>query len=171
MAADSRRPRARRAPGPTSRRPAAAARSRTAAAQPRHSTAWVRGAILASILVMLAVTIVPTARSVIRQHSQISALQDSIATQQADVARDQAELARWKDPAYVEQQARERLKFVRPGERSYGVIDPAGDKVALPSGTTVAAPQSSSNRPWYGQVWQSVQLADRPTAGMEPVAP
>ncbi|MDQ2758355.1 MAG: septum formation initiator family protein, partial [Actinomycetota bacterium] len=146
------------------------ARSRTAPAEPRQSTAWVRGAILASILVMLAVTIVPTARSVIRQRSQISALQDTISAQQADVTQRQAELARWNDPAYVEQQARERLKFVRPGERSYGVIDPPGDKATVPSGTTVAAPQSSSNRPWYGQMWQSVQLADRPSAGMAPVA-
>ncbi|MEO3936273.1 septum formation initiator family protein [Dermatophilaceae bacterium Soc4.6] len=171
MGADRRRPGTRRAPAPAGRRPSSAARSRTVPPEPRQATAWVRGAILASMLVMLAVTIVPTARSVIRQRSQISALHESIAVQQDDVVQRQAELARWKDPAYVEQQARERLKFVRPGERSYSVIDPSAGKVTVPSGATIAAPQSSSTRPWYGQIWQSVQLADRPTAGMEPVAP
>lgn len=130
-----------------------------------------RGAVLATILVMLAVTIIPTARSVIRQRSEISALKERIASQQGDVASLTQEQQRWQDPAYVEQQARERLKFVKPGERSYSVIDPAKQPAQMPSGAVVAAPSSQGSSPWYGQLWQSVQLADKPTAGMEPVDP
>ena len=33
---------------------------------------------------------------------------------------------RWKDPAYVETQARERLMFVYPGDITYLVIDDVG---------------------------------------------
>ncbi len=120
---------------------------------------------------MLLVTLVPTARSVIRQRSQIAQLHSTIAAQEADVAAQQAELDRWKDPAYVEQQARERLKFVKPGEKSYSVIDPSTQAPSLPAGASVAAPGSSGTLPWYGALWQSVQLADQPTAGMEPVGP
>ena len=174
MAEDRTRPRARsgvRAGARPHVRPSSAARSRTAPAEPRGGAGWVRGAVLATIFVMLAVTLVPTARSVIRQRSQIAALTSTIATQQQDVTALTAEQKRWTDPAYVQQQARERLKFVKPGERSYSVIDPATQAPTLPSGTTVAAPSSSGTLPWYGQVWESVELADRPTAGMEPVDP
>ncbi|GAA1882247.1 FtsB family cell division protein [Lapillicoccus jejuensis] len=159
-------------PGPAARRPAEASRGRTPQpVEPTSSKAWVRGAVLATIVVMLLVTLVPTARSVIRQRSQIAQLHSTIAAQEADVAAQQAELARWQDPAYVEQQARERLKFVKPGEKSYSVIDPADAAPSLPSGASVAAPSSSGTLPWYGALWKSVQLADQPTAGMEPVAP
>lgn len=134
-----------------------------------ESSGWVRGAVLLSIIVLLAVTLLPTARSVIRQRSEISALQDKITTQTSTVEDLRVELDRWKDPAYVEQQARERLKFVRPGELSYSVIDPTQAAPTIPSGAVVAAPSSSGNAPWYGQLWTSMQLADRPTAGMDPV--
>lgn len=132
-----------------------------------ESSGWVRGAVLLSIIVLLAVTLLPTARSVIRQRSEISALQDKITTQTSTVEDLRVELDRWKDPAFVEQQARERLKFVRPGELSYSVIDPT-QAAPIPSGAVVAAPSSSDNVPWYGRLWTSMQLADHPTAGMDP---
>ena len=30
----------------------------------------------------------------------------------------------------------------------------------------VAAPMANDSAPWYGKVWQSIQIADRPTAGL-----
>lgn len=170
------RPAARPAARPSARparatRPGSSARALTVGPDPRESPSWVRGAVLLSIIVLLAVTLLPTARSVLRQRSEISALQDKIATQTSTVEALKVEQERWKDPAYVEQQARERLKFVRPGELSYSVIDPTKAAPTIPSGAVVAAPSSSGNQPWYGQLWTSMQLADRPTAGMDPVAP
>jgi cell division protein FtsB len=152
-----------------SSRPGTAARSRTVTPQPRTSNAWVRGAILATIVVMLAVTLLPTARSLIRQRAEIGALQDKVVTQQQSVADLRKEQERWNDPAYVEQQARERLKFVKVGDRSYSVIDGTKQAPKAPTGTLVAAPSADSDSPWYGQVWKSVQLADQPAAGMAPV--
>ncbi len=128
-----------------------------------------RGAVLATILVVLAVTLIPTARSVIRQRSDIAALQEKVVDQQASVVELRRQQARWADPAYVEQQARERLKFVKVGDRSYSVIDPSTQQPAVPSSAVVAAPAADANAPWYGQVWQSMLLADQPSAGMAPV--
>jgi hypothetical protein len=70
----------------------------------------------------------------------------------------QKEQARWNDDAYVMQQARERLKFVKVGEKSYTVIDGKPSTKALPGVAT--APAASSDHPWYGQLWESVQVAD-----------
>lgn len=120
-------------------------------------------AILASIFVMLAVTLIPTLRSTLGQRSQINALNGHLADQREQVAALQREQQRWSDPAFVEEQARERLKFVRVGETSYTVIDaqeaPAeagGPKIAAP------APATSANSPWYGKLWSSVVIADTP---------
>jgi cell division protein FtsL len=128
-----------------------------------------RWVILGAIAVVLLVTLVPTARSLARQRAEIDALATQVAQQQSQVASLQAEQERWTDPAYVEQQARDRLKFVKVGDRSYTVIDPLEAARPPVSGASVAAPQANGDAPWYGQIWQSVQLADRPTAGMLPV--
>lgn len=119
---------------------------------------------------VLAITLVPTARSLARQRAEIAALRERVATQHADVEALRAEQARWQDPAYVEQQARERLKFVKVGDRSYTVLDPAETERTTPAGATVAAPKSDPDVPWYGRLWQSVRLADQPTAGLVPVS-
>lgn len=151
-------------------RPAPASRGRTAAGPPeRTSKAWVRGAVLVTILVVLAVTLAPTARSLLRQRGDLAALQEKVVQQQQSVTDLQREQARWADPAYVEQQARERLKFVKVGDRSYSVIDPATELPKPPASAVVAAPKADANAPWYGQVWQSMRLADQPSAGMAPV--
>ena len=75
-----------------------------------------RSCVLASIFVLLAVTLVPTLRSYLRQQGDIDALRGAGGEQRQGREELQKEQARWNDPAYVEQQARERLKFVKVGE-------------------------------------------------------
>ena len=62
--------------------------------------------------------------------------------------------ALWKDPAYIEVQARERLKFVRVGDRAYTVIDPSAGDASAPAAErpVVAAPMANAASPWYGKV-------------------
>lgn len=123
-----------------------------------------RVVVLASIFVLLAVTLVPTLRSYLRQQGDIEQLRSQVGTQRKDVAALQKEQARWNDDAYVMQQARQRLKFVKVGEKSYTVID---GKAAVTKTPGVAkAPAASNDYPWYGQLWDSVQAADAgPPAG------
>jgi len=130
----------------------------------------VRWLALAVIALVLSITLAPTARSLMRQRAEIAALQDKVAQQQRDVETLRAESERWADPAYVEQQARQRLKFVKVGDRSYTVIDPAEEQKKLPTEATVAAPNASADSPWYGRMWESARLADQPTSGLVPVA-
>ena len=150
-------------------RPAPSARAKDIAASGARSTR-VRWLALAVIAVVLAITLTPTARSLMRQRAEIAALQDKLAQQQRDVEALRADSERWADPAYVEQQARQRLKFVKVGDRSYTVIDPAEEEKKLPSEATVAAPNTSADAPWYERMWQSARLADQPTSGLVPVA-
>jgi cell division protein FtsB len=131
----------------------------------RASRAVLRLVVLASIAVLLAVTLVPTLRSYLRQQGQIDALRQDVTAQRAEVAALQKEQARWNDDAYVMQQARERLKFVKVGEKSYTVID--GKPAAKAVSGVASTPAASSDNPWYGRLWESVQVAD---AGPAPAA-
>lgn len=137
------------------RQAAAAARS----ARDRKATRSLRRIlVLASIFVLLAITLVPTLRSYLRQQGDIDAMREQVATQQRQVEELQKEQARWNDNAYVEQQARERLKFVMVGDRSYTVID--GDPEQPETPGVAAAPKSKQHSPWYGRVWESAKVAD-----------
>ena len=128
-----------------------------------------RGVVLASIVVLLAVMLVPTLRSYLRQQGEIDALRGQVGDQRSQVSDLQKEQARWNDDAYVQQQARERLKFVKVGEKSYTVIDGKQSAKALPGVAT--APADSSGHPWYGQLWESVRMADAGPAANTSTSP
>jgi hypothetical protein len=115
--------------------------------------------------VILAIALIPALRSTLSQQGQINGLRDRIAHQRETVAALQQEQQKWNDPAYVEQQARERLKFVRVGEKSFTVIDGEAPP-DLSGGAQIAAPATTSAAkiPWYGQLWQSMVIADTPAA-------
>ena len=101
---------------------------------------------------------------------QIDALQEQVTQQRTTVEQLQKEQARWNDNAYVEQQARERLKFVKPGDRSYTVID--GDPKVAETPGVASAPASKQDSPWYGRIWESAKVADAGTAGSaQPTTP
>jgi cell division protein FtsB len=148
-------------------RPAAAARARRPSQEPGTPRSIKNLVILASIFVILAIALVPAVRSTLNQQGQINALRDRIAQQRQTVAALQQEQRQWADPAYVEQQARQRLKFVRVGEKSYTVID--GDPTPdLSGGAQIAAPAklSTASIPWYGQLWASMVIADTPPSAL-----
>ena len=138
------------------------------ATERRASRAVLRAVVLASIAVLLAITLVPTLRSYLHQQGQIDSLRAQVGEQRNDVAQLQKEQARWNDDAYVMQQARERLKFVKVGEKSYTVID--GKPSAKAISGVATAPAASSTHPWYGQLWESVQLADTGPSAATPAA-
>ncbi|KGN32815.1 septation ring formation regulator EzrA [Knoellia sinensis KCTC 19936] len=117
----------------------------------------VRRVTLGVLLLFLVVLVGPTLKAYLQQRSDISALRDKVAQQRVTVDELQAEQARWEDPAYVEQQARTQLKFVKVGEKSYTVLDP---KQRDTSGSI--AHRTDTVEPWYDTVWSSMQAADVP---------
>lgn len=154
-----------------SRRPAPAGARRRVTK--RTGVSPLRVAILAAILVILSITLVPTIHSYLHQRSQIGALQQHIEHQRQEVKDLQQQRARWNDPQYVEQRARQRLKFVFPGEKSYTVLDDRGKRPASTGEPGVAEVNRTTQhqKPWWSQVWTSVQLADSGAHQQTPTAP
>jgi cell division protein FtsB len=121
-----------------------------------------RAVVLVAVLSFLAVLLGSTVAAYVGQRADIAALREKVSAQEQDVAALQAERERWRDPAYVEQQARQRLKFVKPGERSYTVLDPEPEPGTEDPVATMAGPQE--RLPWYETVWESTRTADAPGA-------
>jgi len=135
---------------------AASWRGRLTAARGNRRT--VRKVALGVVVLFLVVLVAPTLRAYLQQRSDIDAMRDKVAQQRVTVEELQAEQARWEDAAYVEQQARTRLKFVKVGEKSYTVIDPE-----VRDTTGSIAHSTDSSEPWYDTIWASMQAADVPS--------
>ncbi len=125
-----------------------------------------RVVVLGAVMAVLAVLLAPALRSYLAQQQQIDALRGHVREQEAQVSQLEKERAAWNDPAYVKAQARDRLKFVMPGERAYTVIDPGPQAAAKSSPVRAAASTARSDRSWFGDVWRSAQIAGgAPAAG------
>lgn len=157
----SSRPGAKRPPQRT--RAVAATGSPTAPGTGRRHTPphlWRLGALIV-LLGFLALFLTPTLRGYLDQRAAISRAEQQVAAEQDRIAGIEAELERWEDDAFVEQQARERLRFVKPGEVAFSVLDDTGEELSEPlSGMTPVTEDVHANRPWYGQVWESVITAN-----------
>ena len=133
--------------------------AQSGAAQPAERARFTsRAAVLAVVLCAIALSLAYPVREYIAQRRQIDQLQAQSAQTAAQLARLQAEAARLNDPAYIEQQARDRLHYCMPRQTCYVII---GGQPASNAGRAAAA---VAGTPWYERLWSSVQQADRQPA-------
>ncbi|MGX9883431.1 FtsB family cell division protein [Streptomyces sp. NPDC002276] len=121
--------------------------------QARRSRLTGRAALLALVLCSLIVALAYPIRQYVSQRAEISDLerQQAQAEQRVEQLRDLK--ARWQDDSYAEQQIRQRLHYVMPGETGYIVIDPDAAKQSR-------AELGAADRPWYSNVWDGVDKSD-----------
>jgi cell division protein FtsB len=131
--------------------------------QPRRGSALTtRAAVLGVIVCALVLALTYPLRAYFAQRAEISGLERDRRAAQQRVDDLEWRRDRWQDPAYVEAQARARLRYVRPGETSYIVIAPMPTPtVAAPAGR----PGAGADDPWYDRLWSTVEVA-----GEEPKA-
>ena len=119
-----------------------------------------RALVLGAALVLLVVVLAAPVHRYLSARSGVSQAAVQQAQDQKQVAQLQQQLKQWDDPAYVEQQARQRLQFALPGETTYVVITPG-----KPSNTKGATPTDTSaatlpGQTWNQRLWGSLQAAD-----------
>ena len=122
------------------------------------------------VLAVLAVSYASSMRAYLEQKEHLAALRASIADSQENIADLKREKRRWRDPAYVEAQATERLSWVKPGEIAFQVID--ADGRPLDHEETLSDPDSIAvlNEPaWWETAWQSMEAAGHPEDVPQPV--
>ncbi|POX50529.1 acyl-phosphate glycerol 3-phosphate acyltransferase [Streptomyces sp. Ru71] len=121
--------------------------------QARRSRLTGRAALLALVVCSLIVALAYPMRQYVSQRADIAELQRQKQQAQQRVEQLRDLKARWQDDAYAEQQIRQRLHYVMPGETGYVVIDPDAARQAHTE-------PGSADRPWYSNVWDGVDKAD-----------
>lgn len=110
-----------------------------------------RAAILAVVVFALGLSVAVPLQNYLGQRADIAevrAHQDVLVEQVAELQRRRDLLS---DPHHVEAQARERLRYVYPGDTPY--------VVQLPSPPTAASdPEQATeaSEPWYTRLWRSI---------------
>jgi cell division protein FtsB len=117
---------------------------------------------LAVVLVSITVLLAPSVRIFIEQRAELAALQADIAAKKDSHEQLTKELARWDDPAYIKQQARDRIFYVMPGEKRYMVTGAEG----LGESDEHASATAPEDLPWVDALWNSMTRAatDAPAA-------
>lgn len=131
------------------------------------------GRLLVLGLAMGVVTLLlaPNVHTYLEQRAEISALREDIAARATQQEIYTAELARWDDPAYIKQQARDRVSMLMPGETGYWVYGaeelkakdgaPAGSADAAKdpgaASTTAKDATSVTEQPWVDSLLQAVR--------------
>lgn len=109
-----------------------------------------RAAILAVLVLAIGMSVAVPLQNYLGQRADIA----EVRTHQEVLAGKVAELQRRRellsDPHHTEAQARERLRYVHPGETPY--------VVQLPSQTAAAVPEQPTEprEPWYTWLWRSI---------------
>ncbi|MEU5158835.1 septum formation initiator family protein [Streptomyces sp. NPDC020875] len=122
--------------------------------QARRSRLTGRAAFLALIVCSLVVALAYPMRQYVSQRGEISEQRDRRAEAEQQVERLRDEKARLRDDMYIRRLAREHLHYVEPGETGYTMIDPEAAERRRTD-------QGSGDRPWYSNVWEGVDTADR----------
>jgi len=145
--------------------------------QPASRLLTVRSLVLLLVIGFAFSLVVPTVRSFLAQRAEVTALEREVEAARALDADLQAERERWKDPAFVAMNARERLAYVLPGEVAYRVVDPelarSDPEEAEAEPLEPELPASGiltpdAEQPWFSSIWESVQVAGGlPEGGLE----
>ncbi|WP_343319717.1 septum formation initiator family protein [Arthrobacter sp. TMP15] len=127
------------------------------------------GRLLVLGLTMAVVTLLlaPNVHTFLEQRAEIASLHEDIAAKESQQSAYKSELARWDDPAFIKQQARDRVSMLMPGETGYWVygangveaLDDSVDaaKAAAAQATTAKNATAIQVDPWVDSLWEAVQ--------------
>jgi cell division protein FtsB len=119
-------------------------------------------------LVVLGVAVLaPSVGTYVEQRQKIAAMQESVQVTKDEIASLERERERWKDPAYITTQARERLYYTKPGEVRFLVIDDLEDEETPQDPAPVSAEVEEKKSDWIGGLLRSLVGAGTAQSAME----
>lgn len=133
--------------------------------------------IMMGLVVLAAFVLVPTVGTYLGQRQQIAALERAVELSREEVADLERQRERWRDPAYITTQARERLYYVRPGEVVYLVDNDLPPELLPQDQAPVSDEVEQTRTDWMTQLVRSVteaglaQTVKAPTIGVPDPTP
>lgn len=113
-----------------------------------------RTVALLAVLFIAALIMAQPLQLLLEQQSDIAQAQQQLDQEHERQKELATQLERWEDPAYVQQQARERFNMVMPGERKYMVLNDGDDDEDAEPG--VAPLDEDLEMGWADRLWGSV---------------
>ena len=115
--------------------------------------------IMLGLVVLAVFVLVPTIGVYVGQQQQIAAVKSSVKLTTDEVADLEAQRERFKDPAYITTQARERLYYGLPGEVVYLVDDDLPAALTPQEQQPVDKDVTRTRTDWMAQLVRSVTAA------------
>ncbi|WP_194793097.1 FtsB family cell division protein [Raineyella fluvialis] len=144
--------------------PVSADAADSSAARAVGPSAALRLVLLGTVVGVLLISAAVSLQIYFRQQHQMASLGAEVTQRQQAIDELHRQLSAWDDPAYVRQQARQRLGWVMPGETGYRVIGSDGKPL---EGAQLDSQRSDQATPatdaWWMKMWGSTATADRPT--------
>ncbi|AQU68352.1 septum formation initiator family protein [Streptomyces niveus] len=122
--------------------------------QARRSRLTGRAAFLVLVVCSLIVALAYPMRQYVSQRGEIAEQQRLTHEARKRVEELRDEKARLQDDAYIQRLAREHLHYVMPGETGYIMSDPRAAEERRTD-------QGAADRPWYSNLLDGVDSADR----------
>ncbi|MBH0122403.1 septum formation initiator family protein [Rhodococcus sp. CX] len=131
-----------------------------------------RAVVLALVVCGLALTLAMPLRTYVGQRAEADRVEAERVALEQEIAALREQKAHIEDPAWIRAQARERLRFVMPGDTPY--------QVQLPGDGRLVDEEKIQERPstgaWYSDLWRSVsepppEPEPEPVPRQMPVAP
>jgi len=114
--------------------------------------------IMLGLVILAVIVLAPSLRLVFEQQAQLAQLTTTVQTQKDAVKELESDVGRWSDPAYVEAQARDRLKYVFPGDFTYSVKGD-GTEITTTDGAPISTEIQTTQVDWVHTVVSSLFTA------------
>ena len=119
-----------------------------------------RALVLGLVVALLLGSYVSSLHAWWTQRAEIETKRAEIAALEQNIESIEREYERWRDDAFIEQQARERFGWVMPGEVGYKVIGLDGEVKGAT--TSLSEPGDGQATAWYTRMWGSITWAGKP---------
>ncbi|MGZ8690435.1 MAG: FtsB family cell division protein [Aeromicrobium sp.] len=128
-----------------------------------------RAVVLLAVVLLLIASYTSSLHAWWDQRGEIQSRKAEIVMRKNAIKELNDDKERWSDPAFVEQQARERFGWVLPGEVGYRVIGSDGKvQGSLP---TLDAPPTPEDKQWADKLWGTVVESGKPPPKKKTVEP
>ncbi len=104
--------------------------------------------LLLLILCLAGAMLIEPTRQLLEQRQRIAGMTQDLRQLRSSNKHLDKRIERLNDPDYLEQQAREQIGLVRPGEVTYRVMPPARAERRGPARNKAAAPAEERSRSW-----------------------